>query len=121
MTGCLRPTRPTRMRGKRGVAHLDPEDPPRRRANKRPGHGTWEDDRPPACGVVGRESGAIRLSVTERSDGGTLDRVVRRASWPMVTVNTAEWCGYDGLPEMGRSRAAVGHARGEWARDDDGD
>ena len=39
----------------------------------------------------------------------------------MATVNTDEWSGYNGLPEMGRSRAAVCHARGEWARDDDGD
>jgi transposase len=109
------------MRGKKGVAHLDPEDPPRRRANKRPGHGTRETDRPPVCGVVGRESGEIRLTVTERSDGATLDTLVRRASWPMVKVNTDEWCGYNGLPEMGRSRATVCPTEKEWARDDDGD
>jgi hypothetical protein len=99
----------------------DPEDPPRRRANATPGHGTWENDRPSVCGLVGRESGEIRLSVTERSDGETLDTVVRCASWPMVTVNTDEWCGYNGLPEMGRARATVCHVAGEWARDDDGD
>jgi len=109
------------MRGKKGVPHLDPEDPPRRRANARPGHGTWENDRPPVCGLVGREGGEIRLTVTERSDGATLDTVVRRASWPMVTVNTDEWCGYNGLPEMGRARATVRHVAREWARDDDGD
>jgi transposase-like protein len=39
----------------------------------------------------------------------------------MATVNTDEWCGYNGLPRMGRSRAVVCHVRGEWARDDDGD
>ena len=55
------------------MPHTDPEDPPRRRANARPGHGTWANDRPPVCGVVGRESVEIRLSVTERSDGETLD------------------------------------------------
>jgi transposase-like protein len=103
------------------VPHRDPDDPPRRRANARPGHGTGANDRPPVCGAVGRESGRIRLTVTERSDGETLEAVVRRASWPMVTVNTDEWCGYNGLPEMGRSRAAVCHVAGEWARDDDGD
>jgi transposase len=46
---------------------------------------------------------------------------VRRASWPMATVNTDEWCGYNGLPEIGRYRATVCHAAGEWARDEDGD
>jgi hypothetical protein len=35
----------------------------------------------------------------------------------MVRVNTDEWCGYNGLPEMGRCRATVCHAEGEWARD----
>jgi hypothetical protein len=108
------------MRGKGGVPHLDPEDPPRRRADARPGHGTGENDRPPVGGG-GRASGEIRLRVTERSDGEAPDPVVRRASGPMVTVNTDGWCGSNGLPEMGRSRAAVGHLQGGWARDDDGD
>src|SRR5262245_36236386 len=109
------------MRGKKGVPHRDPGDPPRRRANARPGHGTRENDRPPVCGAVGRESGRIRLTVTERSDCAALEAVVRRASWPMVRVNTDEWCGYNGLPEMGRYRATVRHPAGERARDDDGD
>jgi hypothetical protein len=76
--------------GEKGVSHLDPEDPPRRRANAMPGHGTWENDRTPVCGAVGRESGAIWLSVTERSDRETLDTVLRRASWAMALVNTDE-------------------------------
>ena len=80
-----------------------------------------ENDRPPVCGVVGRESGHVRLTVTERSDGETLERVVMRATWPMVAVNTDEWGGYNGLPAMGRSRPTVCHADREWARDDDGD
>jgi transposase len=106
--------------GEKGVPHKDPEDPPRRRANKVPGHGTWENDRPPVCGVVGRESGGLRLTVTERSDRETLERVVMRATWPMVTVNTDEWGGYNGLPAMGRSRPTVCPADREWARDDGG-
>ena len=109
------------MRGKKGVPHLDPDDPPRRRANQIPGHGTWDNDRPPVCGVVGRESGHLRLTVAEHSDGATLVEVVRRASGPMVTVNTDEWQGYNGLPAMGRTRPTVCHAIKEWARDDDGD
>ena len=107
--------------GEKGVPHRDPEDPPRRRANAAPGHGTWENDRPPVCGVVGRESGEVRLTVAERSDGDTLGAVVRRASWPMVEVYTDEWCGYNGLAGMGRWHATVCHAKKEWARDDDGD
>jgi transposase-like protein len=107
--------------GENGAPHTDPDDPPRRRANKIPGHGTWEDDRPPVCGVVGRESGRLRLTVAAHSDGETLTRVRRRASWPMVAVNTDEWQGYNGLPGIGRARATVCRAEGESARDDDGD
>jgi transposase-like protein len=71
--------------------------------------------------VVGRESGRVRLTVAEHSDEATLKRVVRKASGPMVTVNTDEWQGYNGLPGRGRRRATVCHAEREWARDDDGD
>jgi transposase-like protein len=71
--------------------------------------------------VVGRDSGHLRLTVAAHSDGATLRTVVRKASWPMATVNTDEWQGYNGLPGIGRLRATVCHAAGEWARDDDGD
>src|SRR4051812_50169777 len=94
------------MRGGKGVPHTDPADPPRRRGNKVRGHGTWDTDRPPACGVVGRESGRVRLTVVEHSDGATLKRVVRKASWPMVTVNTDEWRGGGGGAPRGRPRGA---------------
>jgi hypothetical protein len=39
----------------------------------------------------------------------------------MARVKTDEWCGYNGLPVIGRSRATVRNAAGEWARDDDED
>ena len=103
------------------MPHLDPDDPPRRRANQRPGHGNWDKDRPPVCGVVGRASGQVRLTVVEHPDSATLQKVVRHATWPMATVHTDEWQGYDCLPKMGRDHATVCHAAGEWARDDDGD
>jgi hypothetical protein len=44
--------------------------------------------------VVGRESGAVRLSVEEHSDGATLNRVVREAKAPPAVVNTDDWRGY---------------------------
>jgi transposase len=71
--------------------------------------------------VVGRESGRIRLRVERRADGPTLREGVRRATWPMTTVNTDEWAAYHGLPAVGRGHVTVCHAAGEWARDDDGD
>jgi len=109
------------MRGKKGVPHPDPVDPPRRRANKVRGHGTWDNDRPPVCGVVGRESGLVRLTVAEHSDRKTLEGVVEDATKPGATVNTDEWGGYNGLAALGRGHVTVCHKVGEWARDDDGD
>src|SRR5258708_26848384 len=108
-----------KTRGKKGVPHRVPDDPPRRRGNKFHGHGTWDHDRPPVCGVVGRESGQVRLHVERHADRETLERVVGRATAEGTKVNTDEWRSYDHLPEMRRGHATVCHAIGDWARDDD--
>jgi transposase len=109
--------------GEKGVPHEDPEDPPRRRANKVRGHGTMAKDRPPIIGVVGRESGEARLDVVDNADQKTLSAFVVANTGPGTLVNTDEWSGYDRLPKLGRGRATVCHTPGrrEWARDDDGD
>ena len=109
------------MRGKKGILHPDPADPPRRRANRRRGHGTFANDRPPVTGVVGRESGEVRLEVVEHSDRATLEDGLDRATLEGAKVYTDEWKGYGRLAEMRRGHATVSHAAGEWARDDDGD
>jgi len=103
------------------VPHPDPDDPPRRRAHGRPGHGTLANDRPPIAGVVGRESGLLRLRRVDRADGPTLREFVRRRTWPTVLVDTDAWAASDRLPELARWHATVCHAAGEWARDEDGD
>ena len=46
--------------GEKGEPHQDPKDPPRRRGNKRRGHGTYANDRPPVVGTLGRESGLVQ-------------------------------------------------------------
>jgi transposase-like protein len=109
--------------GEKGILHPDPEDPPRRRANKRRGHGTKENDRPPVVGIVGRQSGEVRLEVVEHADQPTLEKFVEQTTTPGATVYTDEWSGYVHLPELGRPHSTVCHAPGrrEWARDDDGD
>jgi transposase len=103
------------------VPHTDPADPPRRRANKTRGHGSWDNDRPPVCGVVGRDGGEARLSVEGHTDAATLNRVVRDAVTAPALVNTDDWRGYGRLAEVGCARAVVRHTEKEWARDDDGD
>lgn len=48
--------------GGKGDEHCDPLDPPHCRANQRRGRGTYANDRPPVLGVIGRETGQVRLS-----------------------------------------------------------
>ena len=106
------------MRGKKGEEHFDPTDPPRRRANKQRGHGTYENDRPPVVGTVGRESGQVRLRVVHQTTQKTLEQHVHRFTVAGATCYTDEWNGYDHII---RSHATVAHGQKEWARDDDGD
>jgi hypothetical protein len=56
-----------RRRGRRDLqdrrgegARADPKNSPRRRANKKRGHGTWDSDRPPLPGATGRRSKRLR-------------------------------------------------------------
>jgi transposase len=66
--------------GEKGVKHPDPNDPPRRRSNKTRGHGTWDTDRPPILGVIGRESGQIQLEVKHNSTRKDLEPSVIKAT-----------------------------------------
>jgi hypothetical protein len=79
--------------GKKGVKHAHPSDPPRRRANQLRGHGTLEKDRPPILGVVGRESGQVRLAVIAHAEGATLCPLVEGWSRPEARVHTDAWLG----------------------------
>ena len=106
------------MRGKKGELHSDPEDPPRKRANKQRGHGTYDNDRPPIVGTVGRESGHVRLRVVHNTDRKTLEAHVHQFTLIEATCYTDEWPAYNHII---REHATVCHAEHEWARDDDGD
>jgi hypothetical protein len=119
-----RPTRWTPTRGKKGIPPDDPDDPPRRRANSRRGHGTFETDRPPSAGVVGRESGEVRLDVIESASASALDEVSDNAWLGETTVTTAEGNGYGRVGKRhGRVPRTVDHSgpKGTWAHDGEGD
>jgi transposase len=105
----------------KGRRHPDPADPPRRRANKFNGHGTFDNDRPPILGVIGRESGEVRLRQVYRSTVKAIEPVVLRVTAPGTAVHTDEGDAYDDLDDRGRTRFSVNHKRKEWARDDDDD
>jgi len=107
--------------GEKGREHKDPDDPPRHRANKRKGRGTKKNDRPPILGVVGRESGQIRLTVCDNTQQATIQPQVVDSTKREATLYTDECSAYNYITETGRGHAAVCHSHKEWARDDDGD
>ncbi|WP_162015895.1 MULTISPECIES: transposase [Chloroflexus] len=81
------------MRGKQGTKPPDPTDPPRRRVNRRRGHGTDEHDRPPMVGTVGRTSGQVRLRVVQRTSRAILVAHVTRCTGAQAVVCTDDWRG----------------------------
>jgi transposase-like protein len=106
------------MRGKKGDEHFDLLDPPRRRANKQRGRGTYANDRLPVLGTVGRQTGQVRLRVVHDTTGVTLVAHVHRFTQAGAAVFTDEYQSYNHII---RFHAAVAHGLKEWARDDDGD
>jgi transposase-like protein len=118
--------RRTSRRGKKGVPHTDPDDPPRRRGNKQKGHGTFAGDRPPVLGIVGRDTGRLRLEVVMNSTRDVLLPRVLACAPVGTTVYTDEWAAYARIPEYARPHGTVCHNKQrpggpEYARDDDGD
>lgn len=107
--------------GEKGSQHVDPDDPPRRRANKRRGRGTFENDRPPILGIVGRNTNQIRLEVCDNVQKSTIQPVVKDTTQKDAYVYTDENTAYANLSKTGRQHASVQHSQGEWARDDNGD
>ena len=103
---------------KKGEEHRDPLDPPRCRANKQRGRGTYANDRPPIVGTVGRDSGQVRLRVGSNTTGETLEAHVHRFTHAPAIVYTDESPSYNHII---RTHVTVEHGRHECARDDDGD
>lgn len=109
----------TRMRGKKGDLHPHEADPPRRRANKRRGHGTFNNDRPPIINIVSRTTGEHRYWVCDHADRITCHALIAETVPPTaLLLCTDEWRAYYGVHPHHRT---VSHTTGEWARDDDGD
>jgi transposase len=110
------------------VLHSDPTDPPRCRANKKRGRGTYENDRPPIFGIKARGSGEVRYFVRHNSDGVTCRDVVTRTIPKGANLYTDELSSYIAVGrDWCRIHATVKHGKDketgyrEWARDDDGD
>src|SRR5437868_7345956 len=102
----------------KGTEHFAPADPPRSRANKRRGRGSYANDRPPVLGTVGRVSGQVRLRVVTNTMQTTLRAHVEQFTGQGTHVYTDE---YDSYATIERPHTTVCHAAREWARDADGD
>jgi transposase-like protein len=107
------------MRGKKGTPHGDPRDPPRRRAHKRKGHGTYANDRPPIISLISRETGEPRFWVGDHADRQTCQALITE-NMPAdgTPLYTDAWQSDRGSHP---AHATVRHGVHEWARDDDGD
>ena len=99
--------------GEKGDPHRDPADPPRRRANQQRGRGTPANDRPPIQGVVGRESGPIRLTVCEDTRQVTVQPEVESKTQEGVTLYSDESSAYHKVEAAGRTQGTVCHSRHE--------
>ena len=115
----MKPTSSTRTRGKKSTPHADPDDPPRRRANKRRGHGTYANDRPPIISIISRDTGEQRFWVCNHAAKRTChDLLAENILAGGTMLYTDEWQGYHGSHT---AHATVAHGTREGARDDDGD
>ncbi|GEM_PF-4092643 len=109
--GKWRATRCSRMPERRERLIETPPIPPRRRANKRRGIGTMENDRPPVLGILGRESGRVSLTVCDNTKQATIQPQVETRTRPDATVYTDESSAYKRIAESGRGHATVCHSR----------
>jgi transposase len=105
--------------GKKSTPHRDPTDPPRRRANKRRGHGTYANDRPPIISIISRDTGEQRFWVCDHADRRTCAALIaENVPAGRTQLHTDEWQSYRGSHP---AHTTVRHGVHEWARDDDGD
>lgn len=111
----------TRMRGKKGTPHRDPADPPRRRANKRKGHGTYANDRPPIISVVSRDTGEHRFWVCDHAAKRTCNALIaENVPAGSTKLYTDEWPGYYGShPAHATVRHGVHEGSGLFLTDED--
>jgi transposase len=109
----------TRTRGKKSTPHRAPNDPPRRRANKRKGHGPSANDRPPLISIISRDTGEQRFWVGDHADTRTCRTLIAETIPAGSTqLYTDEWQSYRGSHP---AHATVRHGVRAWAGDADGD
>jgi len=84
------------------------------------GRGTLEKEKPPILGLIQR-GGQVVLRMLANVQQTTIKPVITAAVTPGTLVHTDEYSIYACLPAWGYGHKTVCHARGEYARDEDGD
>ena len=84
------------------------------------GRGTLAKEKPPILGLVQRGGGVV-LRMLENVQQQTIAPIIRACVTEGARFYTDEYDIYNRLPEWGYEHRSVGHSRGEYARDEDGD
>src|SRR5690242_17434922 len=92
----------------------------RRRLRGTPGRGTLDKDKPPVLGLLQR-GGDVVVRMLANVQQTTIRPVIEATVAAGALVHTDEYDVYGRLEEWGYGHKTVCHARGEYARDDDGD
>ncbi len=85
-----------------------------------PGRGTQAKDKPPILGLIQR-GGQVVLQMLPNVQQTTIRPVIQNTVAPGALIHTDEYDIYARLPTWGYRHKTVCHARGEFARDEDGD
>src|SRR3954452_17311786 len=120
-----------RGRDRRGLHRRRPQGPAgrgrkkgrpgrRRRLRGAPGRGTLAKDKPPVLGLVQR-GGEVVLRMLADVQQRTIRPVIEATVARGALVHTDEYGVHARLEEWGYGHETVCHARGEYARDEDGD
>jgi transposase len=85
-----------------------------------PGRGTQAKDKPPILGLIQR-GGHVVLQMLPTVQQATIRPIIQDTVAPGALIHTDEYDIYARLPTWGYRHKTVCHARGEFARDEDGD
>lgn len=95
-------------------------EPRRRRLKGARGRGTSTSEKPPILGLVQRGA-ALVLRVLDNVQQATIQPIIEKHIRKKTLIYTDEYNIYGRLKEWGYKHKTVCHARGEYARDEDGD
>ena len=84
------------------------------------GRGTLEKEKPPVLGIIQR-GGEVAVKMLANVKQATIKPIIMARVAAGALINTDEYDIYARLPEWGYGHNSVCHARGEYARDEDGD